>query len=100
MTTPHTELTSRNATLRDMVALLGRQHDAKLDVVVPARNLRMTGGDLHIDGIGAPVITLDGVTPARGVFRPTAICDGAIADKLGIPAPYLRLLRQRHLALQ
>jgi hypothetical protein len=99
MTTPHTELTSRNSTLRDMVALLGRQHDAKLDVVVPARELRMTGGDLHIDRIGEPIITLDGVTPTRGMFRPTASCDGSIADKLGIPTPYLRLLRQRHLAL-
>jgi hypothetical protein len=35
MTAPRTELTSRNATLRDMVVLLGRQHDAKLDVVFP-----------------------------------------------------------------
>jgi hypothetical protein len=92
-------LTSRNASLADMVALLQRQHDAKLDVVVPARDLRMTDGDLHIEGIGEPTITLDGVTPARGVFRPTLTCDGGIADKLGIPSQYLRRMRDEHVGL-
>ena len=92
-------LTSRNASLSDMVALLQRQHDAKLDVVVPARDLRMTDGDLHIEGIGEPTITLDGVTPARGVFRPTLTCDSGIADKLGIPSQYLRRMRDEHVGL-
>lgn len=31
-------------------------------------------------------ITLNGVTPARGVFRPTLTCDGGIADKFSIPS--------------
>lgn len=92
-------LTSRNATLGDMVALLQRQHDAKLDVVVPARDLRMSGGDLHIEGIGEPTITFDGVSPARGVFRPTLICDGGIAEKLGVPVQYLRRMREEQLEL-
>lgn len=99
MTALESVLTSRNATLSDMVGLLRRQHDAKLDVVVPARDLRMTGGDLHIDGIGEPTITLDGVTPARGVFRPTQTCDGGIADKLSIPSQYLRRMRTEQLDL-
>lgn len=89
-------LTCRNADLADMVALLQRQHDAKLDVVVPARDMRMLDGELHIDGIGEPVITAEGVTPARGVFRPTLTCDGGIADKLGIPSQYLRRMRETH----
>ncbi|MGH3547132.1 MAG: DUF932 domain-containing protein [Pseudonocardiaceae bacterium] len=92
-------LTSRNASLSDMVALLQRQHDTKLDVVVSARDLCMSDGDLHIEGIGEPTITLDGVTPARGVFRPTLTCDGGIADKLGIPSQYLRRMRETHLSL-
>ena len=92
-------LTSRNAPLADMVALLQRQHDAKLDVVVPARDLCMTDGHLHLDGIGEPTITLDGVTPARGVFRPTSTCDGGLADKLGIPSQYLRRMREEHVHL-
>ncbi|MGH3845326.1 MAG: DUF932 domain-containing protein, partial [Pseudonocardiaceae bacterium] len=99
MTALESVLTSRNASLSDMVALLGRQHDAKLDVVVPARDMCMSGGDLHIEGIGEPTITVDGVTPTRGVFRPTLICDGGIADKLGIPSQYLRLMREEQLEL-
>jgi hypothetical protein len=99
MSSVESVLTSRNASLADMVALLQRQHHAKLDVVVPARDLRMTDGDLHIEGIGEPTITLDGVTPARGVFRPTLTCDGGIADKLGIPSQYLRRMRETHLSL-
>ena len=50
MTTQESMLTSRNATLCDRVALLQRQHDAKLDMVVPTRDLRMSDGDLHIAG--------------------------------------------------
>ncbi|MGH3533103.1 MAG: DUF932 domain-containing protein [Pseudonocardiaceae bacterium] len=99
MSSMESALTSRNASLGDLVALLQRQHDAKLDVVVPARDLRMSGGDLHIEGIGEPTITLDGVTPARGVFRPTLTCDGGIADKLGIPSQYLRRMREAQVAL-
>ena len=49
-----------------MVALLQRQHDAKLDVVVPARDLRLLDGELHIDGIGEPVLIPEGVTPRAG----------------------------------
>ncbi|MGH3798137.1 MAG: DUF932 domain-containing protein [Pseudonocardiaceae bacterium] len=92
-------LTSRNADLGDMVALLRRQHDTKLDVVVPARDMWMRDGDLHIDGIGEPVLTGDGVTPARGVFRPTLTCDGGIAEKLAIPVQYLRRMREEHVDL-
>ncbi|MGH3885834.1 MAG: hypothetical protein ACRDSZ_04560 [Pseudonocardiaceae bacterium] len=99
MTSVESVLTSRNASLSDLVALLRRQHDAKLDVVVPARDMRMSGGELHIGGIGQPTITLDGVTPARGMFRPTPICDGGIADKLGIPSQYLRRMRETQVAL-
>ncbi|MGH3983002.1 MAG: DUF932 domain-containing protein [Pseudonocardiaceae bacterium] len=39
------------------------------------------------------------MTPTRGVFRPTPICDGGIADKLGIPSQYLRLIREQQLEL-
>jgi hypothetical protein len=58
----------------------------------------MIGGDLHIDGIGEPVITLDGVLDARGV-SPDGDRDGGIADKSGIPVQYLRLMRHKHLPL-
>ncbi|OXM56423.1 DUF932 domain-containing protein [Amycolatopsis thailandensis] len=94
MTTMESVLTRRDARLPDMVELLQRQHDSKLDVVVPARDLRMVGGRLAIDGIGEPTITLDGVTSTTGIFVPTATCDGGFADKLGIPVRYLRRMRE------
>lgn len=94
MITMGSVLTTRNASLRDLASLLQHQQANKLDVVVPARDMRMTGGLLEIDGIGEPAITLDGVTPATGRFTPTATCDGGIADKLGIPVRYLRRMRE------
>jgi hypothetical protein len=94
MTAPESVLTSRNATLTDMAELLKRQHAAKLDVVAPARDLCMSGGELHIAGIGEPIITLEGVTPTWEAFRPSVVCDAGIAEKLGIPVQYLRRMRE------
>lgn len=96
MTTTESVLTTRNASLRDMARLLQHQQANKLDVVVPAHSMRMSGGLLEIDGVGEPAITLDGVTPATGRFAPTATCDAGIADKLGIPVRYLRRMREHN----
>jgi hypothetical protein len=93
MTTAAIPLIVRNTSLQDLDAVLQRQHADKLDVVVPARDMRMAGGLLEIDSIGDPDITLDGVTLQTGQFAPTATCDGGIADKLGIPVRYLRRMR-------
>ena len=92
-------LTSRNATLSDMVTLLREQHAAKLDVVIPAANLHSAGGAWEIAGTGPAILTPDGVTTTAGRFTPTGTCDAGIADKLGIPVPYLRRLRGEHLGL-
>lgn len=92
-------LTTRHASLADMAALLQTQHAVKLDLVVPAAQLRSTGGNLRIDGAGEAVLSPDGVTTGSALFRPTELCDGGIADKLGIPAGYLRRMRASHLDL-
>jgi hypothetical protein len=96
VTTVESVLTTRNASLKDLARLLQHQQANKLDVVVPARSMRMTAGMLEIDGIGEPALTPDGVTPATGLFTPTATCDGGIADKLGIPVRYLRRMREQN----
>ena len=36
----------------------------------------------------------DGVTLTAGTYIPTEVCDQGIADKLGIPAAYLRRMRE------
>jgi hypothetical protein len=96
VTTVESPLTARNAELRELVGLLRRQQHDKLDVVVPAGGMRMAGGELEINGIGEPTLSLDGVTPGSGYFVPNATCDGGIAEKLGIPVRYLRRMREQH----
>ena len=98
MSTSDTQLVTRNAVLPDMVALLRDQQAAKLDVVVPAAGLRSTGGTWEIAGTGPAMLDLEGVATAPGSFVPTGTCDAGMADKLGIPAAYLRRLRTEHLS--
>lgn len=85
-------LATRNATLGDLATLLKEQHARKLDVIAPASAIRAEGGRLVINGT-EPILDENGVTTADGVYLPTEICDGGIADKLGIPLPYLRRMR-------
>jgi len=99
MTSPDM-LCRRNATLADLVDLLKQQQVTKLDAVVPAAAITSVTGALHITGLGGePVLTADGVTTPPGVFAPTAVCDTGLADKLGIPAAYLRRMREQQPAL-
>lgn len=85
--------TARNATLADLATLLQEQHAAKVDVVAPAHTLWARDGLLHVTGAEAE-ITEDGVTATDGVYRPTAVFDEGVAEKLGIPVGYLRKLRE------
>ena len=85
-------LTARNASIEDLVALLRGQQARKVDVVAPALAIRAEGGLLVLDGT-EPVLGADGVSMTTGRYRPTDVCDSGIADKLGIPAAYLKRLR-------
>jgi hypothetical protein len=86
-------LGARNATLGDLAALLRDQQALKVDVVAPASAIRAERGRLVIDGT-APVLGADGVTLSSGSYVPTGVCDQGVADKLGIPAAYLRRTRE------
>lgn len=85
-------LTARNASVEDLVGLLRGQQARKVDVVAPASAIRAEDGCLVLDGT-VPVLGEDGVTMTAGRYRPTQACDQGIADKLGIPAGYLRRMR-------
>ena len=85
---------ARNATLEDLAALLRDQQARKVDVVAPATAIRADGARLVIDGTD-PVLGPDGVTMTAGTYLPTEVCDQGIADKLGIPAAYLRKMREQ-----
>ena len=85
---------ARNATLEDLAALLRDQQARKVDIVAPAAAIRAQGARLVVDGT-EPVLGPDGVTVTAGAYAPTDVCDQGIADKLGIPAAYLRKLREQ-----
>lgn len=90
--------TARNATLEDLTGMLRFQEARKLDMVVPGRALTSAGGDLFVAGADV-MIEEDGVTDPNGSYKPTAVCDEGLADKLGIPIGYLRKLRNEHVDL-
>lgn len=85
---------ARNASLKDLAEILEAQHARKLDVVAPATTVRSEGGLLVVEGIEGH-ISEDGVTPVDGVYRPTAVFDEGVSDKLGIPLAYVRRLREQ-----
>lgn len=85
--------TIRNATMADLVTLLRDQQGRKVDAVVPAHKL--TAGEdglITVAGIEAQVDE-DGVTAVDGHYRPTEVMTGHLAEKLGIPAVYLRRMQ-------
>ncbi len=84
---------ARNATLEDLAALLRDQQARKVDIVAPAAAIRADGARLVVRET-EPVLGPDGVTMTAGAYAPTDVCDQGIADKLGIPAAYLRKLRE------
>ncbi len=85
-------LTTRNATLPDMVAMLRHQRARRLDVVAPAAAIHAHEGNLVISG-AVQQMSDTGVTSAAGTYRPTAVADEGISAKLGINLAYLRRLR-------
>jgi hypothetical protein len=85
-------LTARHATLQDLTGLLRGQHARKVDVTAPAALIRSAGGNLVLDGT-VPQLTPGGVTMTAGSYRPTEVFDEGIAGKLGVPAAYLRKMR-------
>lgn len=91
-------LTARNASVEDLVVLLREQQARKVDVVAPAAAIRVEGGLILLDAT-VPQLGPDGVTMTAGAYRPTEVCDAGIADKLGIPAAYLRKMRASRPAL-
>jgi len=90
--TPERPTTARNATLQDLGAMLADQHTRKVDVVANARDITAVNGMIVVTGT-EPVLTADGVTQGDGLYRPTDVFDEGVAAKLGIPAGYLKRLR-------
>lgn len=84
---------ARNTDLANLIAVLQDQHARRIDVTLPAGNIRMREGQLNIHGV-TPVLDEDGVTTVDGAYTPTQVFDGHLSDKLNIPLPYVRWMRE------
>jgi hypothetical protein len=85
---------TRNADLPDLVDMLKAQSDVRYDVVAPASQIEMRGGDLIVKG-GAARVTDDGVITADARLVPTPIFDEGISHRFDIPMKYVRTMRAR-----
>ncbi|GGY05066.1 hypothetical protein GCM10010358_68050 [Streptomyces minutiscleroticus] len=89
---------ARNAGVEDLARILEDQQGRKLDVIAAASALKFHAGNLHVEGV-EPLFTEDGVTTVDGIYRPTAVADEGVADKLRIPLAYLRRMRADNVPL-
>lgn len=89
---------ARNADLSDLVRILEDGQHRKLDVIAPASALRMQEGNVRVEGVESQ-LTTSGVTQVDGIYRPTAVADEGISDKLRIPLAYLRRMRAENVPL-
>lgn len=86
-------LSTRNASIEDLVRLMQTQHTRRLDVVAGSGAIRVKDGKLIVKGV-EPELTSDGVNMVDGTYLPTAVFDEGVANRLDIPVGYLKRLRQ------
>lgn len=92
------QLVTRHVDLGDMRTLLEDQHVRKIDVVAPASQFSMRDGNLQIKGV-QPILTDEGVTMADGSYKVMNRFDAGLAERLKVPASYLRRLREERVDL-
>jgi hypothetical protein len=85
------QLTARNATPQQLVEILQTQKAHKLDLVVPATNMKSADGKIIVKDSEAQ-LTDTGVLAVNGTYRPTDVFIDGAADKLVIPSKYLHRL--------
>lgn len=87
-------LNHRKAGLATLAQALNEQRTRAADLVVPAKRVTFSGGNLVVDGV-EPIMNEDGVTEVNGLYRPTSIALEGLADKGRTDIP-LRYLRRMH----
>jgi hypothetical protein len=79
----------RNLQLGQLAGLLKDRSARALDAIAGSGAIRADGGRLILNGT-EPALRRDGVTMTTGSHAASDVADGQLADKLGIPLPYLR----------
>jgi hypothetical protein len=88
------DLTTRNATLDDLVELLRTQQDVKYDVVAPATALRYEGGMLVVeDGTTELIDQPFGIQTTDATLRPLRKFEDGVSGRFGIPRKYIDKMR-------
>lgn len=84
--------TARNADLGTIAEILKTQRARAVDLIIPGSQMRFRDGNLVVSG-QENVLSEEGFLNPNGSFRPTVVADEGLSDKLGIPAAFLRDLR-------
>ena len=79
----------RITSLQELVPHLQKMQARKIDTVVPSSLVKFDTGQLVIDGV-EPVLTADGVTDANGLYMPTDLAVGQLANFVNVPVRYAR----------
>lgn len=83
---------TRGANLQDMVDILREQRARRHDVVVSSDKIKFVESKLVLEGF-EPMVDDDGITTVDGIYHPTDIFDGDMAEWLGVPPQFVRQLR-------
>lgn len=83
---------TRAADLQTMVNILTEQRALRHDIVLPASKIRFEEGQLVLAG-QEPMLQDDGFWQVDGLYQPTEIFDGNVAQWLDIPPNLIRKLR-------
>jgi hypothetical protein len=84
--------TARHTDLANLTDILRAQQDAKYDVVITGDRFAYEDGLVAVAG-GAIRWTDDGADEVAAMLAPTDAFEGQLAERLGIPHPYLRKVR-------
>jgi hypothetical protein len=88
----------RNIGVENLAAMLKDQSTRAIDVIAGAAATQCVDGNLVLNNT-EPNIGPDGVTMTAGTYAMNDIARSGVADKLGIPMPYLRRMAAENLPL-
>lgn len=90
--------TLRGSDIATLVPLLNDQRAHTIDLSMAIGDIEFVGGNLALSG-RAQELTNDGFFEVNGLYRPVPSVDNQLDSALGIPAKYIRRLREENVGL-